>query len=412
MAVTGYQQILNTPWPSSLDSFEGVPDLFEPRVRPEERGPAQRLAHDALAWAGDVAPGLLFAAAIAMVGHLLSGWCGRLLRYEKSPVSPIMLAVLLGLILRNTVGVPKAYEAGLRLSIRTVLRLGIVLLGLGLSVQAVAKIGLFGLPIILGCILTALLSVTFINRALGLPRRLGTLIAVGTSICGVSAIVATAPVIDADDDETSYAVACITVFGLLALFTYPLLAHALFATPAEVGLFLGTSIHDTSQVAGAGLTYAHQFGAKEAMDTAVVVKLVRNTSMGLLVPLMAVLYLRSAEAAPTKTPRVKQRWHQVVPLFVIAFLLMACVRSLGDLDTPRPLGLFSRETWGQLIARAATTAPWLLAAAMAAVGLGTGLANLRRLGWKPFSVGFAAAVLVGAASIALIKLMTYLAGSS
>ena len=133
------------------------------------------------------------------------------------------------------------------------MKTGIVLLGVGLSVQAVMKVGLIGLPIIVCCIATALVVVTFINRALGLPKRLGTLIAVGTSICGVSAIVATAPVIGAEDDETSYAVACITIFGLIALFTYPFLAHAMFKTNMQVGLFLGTAIHDTSQVAGAGV---------------------------------------------------------------------------------------------------------------------------------------------------------------
>src|SRR2546423_10412369 len=106
--------------------------------------------------------------------------------------------------------------------------------------------GLIGLPIIVVCITTALVVVTFVNRALGLPRRLGTLIAVGTSICGVSAIVATAPIIGAEDDETAYAVACITIFGLLALITYPFVAHQLFATPVQAGTFLGTAIHDTS----------------------------------------------------------------------------------------------------------------------------------------------------------------------
>src|SRR3954469_13808782 len=197
-----------------------------------------------------------------------------------SPISPIMLAVVLGLIIRNTIGVPKAYEAGLRLCLKTVLRLGIVLLGLGLSVQAVAKMGLIGLPIIACCIATALVAVTYINRALGLPKRLGTLIAVGTSICGVSAIVATAPIIEAEDDETSYAVACITIFGLIALITYPFLAHALFgANEKQAGIFLGTAIHDTSQVAGAGIAYAQTYHADAAAKTAVTVKLVRNLSM-------------------------------------------------------------------------------------------------------------------------------------
>ena len=120
------------------------------------------------------------------------------------------------------------------------------------------------MPIIAGCITTALILVTWVNRALGLPRRLGSLIAVGTSICGVSAIVATAPVVEAEEDEVSYAVACITLFGLVALFCYPLLAHTLFRGDARMaGLFLGTSIHDTAQVAGAGLMYPQQYGSKK-----------------------------------------------------------------------------------------------------------------------------------------------------
>src|SRR5258708_28871742 len=115
--------------------------------------------------------------------------------------------------------------------------MGIVFLGLTLSVKAIGHDVIAGLPVIIGCVTVALLLVTFINRALGLPKRLGTLIAVGTSICGVTAIVATAPIIEADEDETAYAVACITIFGLLALITYPFLAHQIFHTPVQAGTF-------------------------------------------------------------------------------------------------------------------------------------------------------------------------------
>jgi uncharacterized integral membrane protein (TIGR00698 family) len=421
--MTAYEQYASTAWPTSLDSFEGVPeqlDVFAPRTPAEQRNAVQQWAHDVLGWVGVVAPGVLMALGLAYLGNLLSDVIGHLLGYDKSPVSPIMLAVVLGLVVRNTIGVPTAYEAGLKLCLKSVLRLGIVLLGLGLSVQAVAKIGLIGLPIIACCIATALLAVTFINRALGLPKRLGTLIAVGTSICGVSAIVATAPVIDAEEDETSYAVACITIFGLVALFTYPLLAHWLFPTAAQVGTFLGTAIHDTSQVAGAGLTYFQQFGQKAAMDYAITVKLVRNVSMSLLIPLMAFLYHRSAAAdrrggvaaagAGAGSRRRKQKWHEVVPLFVIGFVLMACVRSLGDVGAGKAFGFVDRAAWKHLYDEAALIAPWLLATAMAAVGLGTGLAKLKGLGWKPMSVGFAAAVLVGGVSTLLIKLFAPMIG--
>jgi hypothetical protein len=183
---SGYQQIVNTAWPSSLDSLEGVPDPFEPRVRISQRPAPQRIAHEALDWLGGVLPGMALAAGLALCGKLLSDFIGlTLLRFDPekgSPISPIMLAVVLGLIIRNTIGVPTSYEQGLRFCIRTVLRIGIVLLGLKLSLAVLGKIGIIGIPIIVVCITTALLAVTFINRALGLPKRLGTLIAVGTPI--------------------------------------------------------------------------------------------------------------------------------------------------------------------------------------------------------------------------------------
>ena len=390
---------LEDPFHSSLDSFEGVPDFVAPRSVLGAR------AHYALAWIGDVFPGISLALLLAWLGYVLSDQFGRWFKFDvgKSPLSPITVAVLLGLIIRNSVGVPKVYEPGLRLCLRTVLRLGIVVLGLTLSVKAIGRDVVLGLPVIICCIATALILVTLVNRAMGLPRRLGMLIAVGTSICGVSAIVATAPIIDAEDDETAYAVGCITIFGLLALLTYPLLAHQLFATPAQAGTFLGTAIHDTSQVAGAGLAYAQQYHADVAMKTAVTVKLVRNLCMSVLIPLVAVLYRRGEEKPSGRT--IVQRWQNVIPLFVVAFVVMACIRSLGDSSGERAFGLFPQAQWHLVDSSAKFYAQWLLATALGAVGLGTGLAKLKGLGIKPFSVGFAAALSVGVVSFGLIKLI-------
>ncbi len=409
IAASGYRHYLDGDWPSSLDSLEGVPDLFEPRVRPEERSRPQRWAHATLAWLADMMPGVALALALAAIGYLLSDAIGRALNAQdgKSPVSPITLAVVLGLILRNAVGVPKSYEAGLRLCIKSVLRLGIVVLGLTLSMHALGRDVLFGIPVVIICIAAALFLVTWLNRALGLSRRLGTLIAVGTSICGVSAIVATAPIIEADEDETAYAVACITIFGLLALFVYPFYAHWMFATPAQAGTFLGTAIHDTSQVAGAGLAYAQQYNSEAAMKTAVTVKLVRNLAMSIVIPLIAIFYFRGAGAERTK---LKQKWHEIVPLFVIGFVVMACVRSLGDMGGGEAFGFIPRQRWSLVDPLARHYVSWMLAIAMAAVGLGTGLAKLRGLGWKPFTVGLAAALLVGAVSTVMIKWILPLSG--
>jgi uncharacterized integral membrane protein (TIGR00698 family) len=292
---------------------------------------------------------------------------------------------------------------------RGILRIGIVIMGLTLSIVTVGHDVLYALPVMIGCIATAMISVTLIARAMGVSRRLGTLIAVGTSICGVSAIMATAPVIEADEDETSYAAACITIFGLLAMITYPYVAHGLFATPLQSGMFFGTSIHDMSQATAAGLAYSQQFELHrtDAFHAAVSTKLVRNLFMSILIPLAGILYHRGSQGKA----RVKQKWHQIVPLFVVGFLLMACIRSAGDtINTGGKAFYFlDRAHWDSIGATAKFLVPWLLAMAMGAVGLGTGLAKLKNLGLKPFTIGFAAALLVGGMSTVLVKLMAHIA---
>jgi uncharacterized integral membrane protein (TIGR00698 family) len=390
-----------------LGSMEGVPDWPEPVEAPVERALRTRLQNQlnqVFGWLGGLCPGVTLALGLAFVGLKGARWLGTsLLGFAHSPISAIMVALLLGLAIRNAIGLPGVYEGGLKFCLRHVLRLGIMLLGLRLSLAAVGQIGVAGLPIIAGCIAAALVLVTWINRILGLPRRLGSLIAVGTSICGVSAIVATGPVVDAEEDEVSYAVACVTLFGLLALFCYPFLAHVLFRGDARMaGLFLGTAIHDTAQVAGAGLMYRQQYGAPEALETAAVVKLVRNLFMAGVIPLMAMLYRRGDSAASMRNARPK--WHQVVPLFVLGFLAMAAVRSLGDLGA-RPFLVLDKGQWARFLEAADVASGWCLATAMAGVGLGTGLAKLRVLGWRPLCVGLAAAALVGGVSFGLIILL-------
>ncbi len=272
------------------------------------------------------------------------------------------------------------------------------LLGIRLSLGTVGLIGLAVLPVVIACIAAALLLVAGITRVLGLPRRLGTLIAVGTSICGNTAIVATAPVIGANENETSYAVGTITVFGLIALVTYPFLSHALFGGDAVLaGTFLGTAIHDTAQVAGAGLLYAQQYGAPDALDTATVTKLVRNLFMIAVIPGMA--YFHHAEGASSNRPGLRA----LVPTFVLGFVGMALLRTVGDLGAAPLGGLISAETWSAGIAGISTLSAWCLTVAMAAVGLGTNLKRLRSLGLRPLIVGLVAALSVGAVSAVLVR---------
>lgn len=415
------EQYIDPRLAASLDSMEGVPDWPEVAEAPIERSGRAKLQHQlhqVFEWLGTLTPGVALAALVAWLGAAAAHWLGAdVLGFEKSPVSEITVATALGLAIRNLIGLPHVYESGLRVCLRWVLRGGIVLLGLRLSLWELGHIGLTGLPVIVTCIVSALILVSLINRALGLPRRLGSLIAVGTSICGVSAVVATAPVIDADEEEVSYAVACVTLFGMMALFSYPFVAHWLFVGDArQAGLFLGTAIHDTAQVAGAGLMYQQQFAAPEALDAATVTKLVRNVCMAWVIPLVGILYYRSAGrhtdacggshgsvggAAP------KRGWFDVVPLFVVGFLLMATLRTAGDWSfsaggEPPSLAAL-HDVWQRLLSAANSASAWCLSVAMTAVGLGTGLAKLKKVGLRPLAVGLWAAVLVGVVSYLLIR---------
>lgn len=348
-----------------------------------------------------VIPGVLLALALAYGGHYLAYFVGvTLMGLPRSPISPIMMAILLGIAVRNLAHMPAMFEAGIRFSLVRILRLGIVLLGIRLSLGQAGEIGLKSLPVIIACVTAALLIVTYFSKRLGLTARLGTLIAAGTGICGATAIVALSPTINAKDNETAYAVACITLFGVVAMLAYPFAAHWMFAGDAfRIGIFLGTAVHETAQVAGSGLVYQEYFGSPEVLDTATVTKLVRNLGMLIVIPLLSIIYHRKSgqgEARPSL-------W-SMVPLFVIGFALMSLLRTVGDLGEPA-FGFLSVESWQALVAYTRQAAEICLGIAMAAVGLGTSLAGLKEIGMKPLGVGLFSAVLVGVVSFLLISIL-------
>jgi uncharacterized integral membrane protein (TIGR00698 family) len=354
-------------------------------------------------------PGLVMAILLAALSIWLSDFAGKtLLHFDKTPISPVMLAILLGLILGALLPLPEALKPGFSFAVKKVLRLGIILLGIRLTIFDVFRLGAFGVPIVLFCILGALFFTTRINKWVRLPERLGTLIAVGTSICGVSAIVATGPAIDAEDEEVAYAVAVITIFGLLATLVYPFASNVIFGgDAARVGLFLGTSVHDTSQVVGSAKVYADVFGAPLALDVATVTKLVRNVFMAAVIPFMAFYYARKTasrvEGAGKKTSFVK-----LLPLFVVGFVLMAMVRSIGDVGINRggsAFGIWGGAAWEGIYTFVKTSAGNLLVVALAGVGLSTDFRAFKGLGFKPFVVGLGAALVVGVVSFVAITLL-------
>ena len=354
-------------------------------------------------------PGLLAAAALTWLSFWLSDLIGvRLMGFDKSPISPVLLAIVLGMGMGMVIPMQESLNPGLRFSVKKILRLGIILLGIRLTIFDVFKLGAFGVPIVGLCILGGLFITTRINSWLRLPERLGTLIAVGTSICGVTAIVAASPAIDAEEEESAYAVAVITIFGLFATLVYPYLAHTIFAGEAvKVGLFLGTAVHETAQVVGAAKIYADVFSQPLALDVATIAKLVRNVFMAVVIPFMAYSYAQKTRG-DEEFKGQKTSFAKLFPIFILGFLLLAVLRSIGDAGTNtggNAFGLWHSETWTGIIAMIKKWAEILLVMALAGVGLSTKLKSLQKLGIKPFLVGFAAALSVGVVSFIAITLL-------
>ena len=355
-----------------------------------------------------ILPGIFFSFIIAYVGIYLSNFIGSIFfNLNKSPISPIMLSIIIGLIIGNMIKIPSIFSEGIKFTLKFVLRLGIICLGIRLGFLDILKVGVIGLPLIIACIIISILIVNYFCKLLNVPSKIGSLIAVGTSICGASAIVATSPAINANKEEVTYAIANITIFGIIAMFVYPFLANYIFnGDELSIGLFLGTSIHETAQVAGAGLIYSEQYSSPATMDIATVTKLVRNISMIAVIPLISFLYLKKNIDKINNKPSI----FSIFPIFIIGFIVMGLIRSVGDygiLSSDQAFGIFLNDQWQLIIHYIKLIAEYSLAIAMAAVGLSTNLMSLRNLGVRPFYVGFTAALSVGFVSYFGIIFLNY-----
>ncbi len=356
------------------------------------------------------APGIVAAVLVMIAGFWLADILGRAILSAQglsggsSPISGVPVAIVLGLLLRNSLPLPSVLTPGLKLCVTTVLRLGIVLVGIRLSAFDVLRLGAAGLPVVFASVGTGLAFVTWFNRRLGLPPRLGTLVAAGTSICGVTAIVSTAPAIDADEREVAYAIANVVAFGLFGMLAYPYVAHAFLGRSETAGLFLGTAIHDTSQVVGAALTYRQMYADDVVLRVATVTKLTRNLCLAGVIPLLTWMHLRASHT--TQSGRLPTSWRTLVPLFVVGFVAMALVRTIGDAtlqSSGAAYGVWDTAGWGRVTNRLGDfwASRVFLGTAMAAVGLNTSFAVFKGVGAKPFAVGFAGALAVGAVGMAM-----------
>ena len=338
---------------------------------------------------------------LALVFCLFSQGINNLLAIEifgtpKSPISTVLIAILLGILMGNAFTPRPGMMVGLDFTQQYILKLGIIFLGIRLSFEELIKFGSIAIPLIIICIVGVLILVKLLIKKVPISSKMSYLIAIGTSVCGATAIVATAPVINAKKSEVAYAIANITLFGVIAMIVYPYFAEWYFDNDAlKTGLFLGTSIHETSQVAAAGLIYDQQFNSPETLNVATVTKLIRNTFLVILIPLFAFLYNRG---------ELKGQNYSILsifPYFVIGFIGMIIVRNIGD-------QIFTTDNdsyvvWTSLIGYLKTLATVFLTMAMAAVGISINLSELKSMGYKPFVVGLIAAITVGFISLIYIE---------
>lgn len=318
-------------------------------------------------------PGLAVAAAIAIVAYLAAS-------ISPVPVGGAPIGLVLGLLI-GAVALPRAADPGAQFAAQQLLRLGIVLLGARVSLQAVIDIGLLPLALVgLTMAVSFTLSVLAARR-LGLTRPLGMLLGVGNAVCGNTAIAAIAPIVRAGAGEAATAVAVVTVFGAAAVLSFPILGTWAALPPVIFGIWCGIAINDTGQVVAAASAFS-----PVALQVATVTKFIRNA---MLAPVIVGVSLSDRRSGPPSFGGAIHLIRTSVPAFVVGFLALAALNSVGLIPpaVADPLGQVSS---------------WLILIALVGVGLGSDIAAVRRLGVRPAIAGLGTAGLVAALTLLVL----------
>lgn len=338
-----------------------------------QRRPIQFAMPERRSWLGHHAPGILLTALIAVAAIALHRLPGL------GSFSPLILSILIGMGFHNLVGTPARAKAGVGFSLRRILRAAIVLLGLQLTATQIATVGVAGVAVTVLTLAATFLFTLWAGRRLGVDRALSTLIATGTSICGASAVVAANAVVDGGDEDVAYAVATVTVFGSLSMVLFPLLNTGLHLAPHAYGLWTGISIHEIAQVVAA----AFQDG-QAAGHFGTIVKLTRVLMLAPVVLILAYVWDRGRGKAEV-------RRKGTTPWFAFGFLAMVAVNSLVPISDGLHEG-------------AAGITTFMLAMALAAMGLETDVRKLKAKGLRPLALGASAWVFITLFGLAMAML--------
>lgn len=393
-------------WAEYLDYMEGGGSdvLTLPAAKPVAK-PAEQKKEQPIF-------GVLLAIAVTLVAIWLSErpFAPFTVAGGRHPIEPVMLAIILGMVLSNSWMLPRTLQPGIKFSVKKLLPVGIVLLGARLNFREMLKVGGEGLLLSVLETVVALVLFLLLTYLLKLPRKLGVLLGIGTAICGGTAIVATAPVIEAEDKDVAFSVATVTLLGLIAMFALPVIGHLLNLSSHAFGIWAGLAIHQTPQVIAAGFAYSPngQPYSPIAGETATIVKLARVCLLAPVVFLVGLVYARQKLKSSGVSERKHINYAHLFPMFVLGFLAMALLNTGGLLPH---LTLHMDKSWFfapgdrnvNLAGLLEQISRFCIVISMAGVGLETKFASMRQTGLKPFVASLIAVLIVAGLILALIK---------
>lgn len=304
-----------------------------------------------------------------------------------------VIAILAGMILTLFFKNKTPFESGIKFTSKKILQWAVILLGFGLNLNVILQTGKQSLPIIVSTIATSLIIAYVLHKVMHIPGKISTLVGVGSSICGGSAIAATAPVIDADDEEVAQAISVIFFFNVLAALLFPTMGSFLgFSTTSgeAFGIFAGTAVNDTSSVTAAASTWDNMWGlGSSTLDTAVTVKLTRTLA---IIPITLVLaFIRTRKEKANGTEGKKVSLKQIFPMFILYFIAASIITTIAV-----SLGVSSA-----VFSPIKELSKFFIVLAMAAIGLNTDIVKLIKTGGKPIIMGFACWVGITAVSLVM-----------
>lgn len=292
-------------------------------------------------------------------------------------VGGAVIAIIAGMVITLFIKDKSAFESGIKFTSKKILQWAVILLGFGLNLGVIFETGKQSLPIIICTITTSLVIAFVLHKALHIPSKISTLVGVGSSICGGSAIAATAPVIDADDEEVAQAISVIFFFNVLAAIIFPTFGHMIgfdTASGEAFGIFAGTAINDTSSVTAAASTWDSMFHLGSAtLDKAVTVKLTRTLA---IIPITLVLaFIRTKKEKSSEGSNVS--FKQIFPFFILYFIGASIITTIAV-----HFGVAS-----SFFNPVKELSKFFIVLAMAAIGLNTNIVKLIKTGGKPIIMG-------------------------